>query len=62
MHIVCNLFLVSDALKRHVDSRCKVVQCRDREMEHTTALQQRKIGLFESQNKQIENIRSSVHK
>ena len=53
-------FSRSDALKRHVDSRCKVAQERNREMEHTIALQQQKIELLESQNKQIENIRSSV--
>ncbi len=54
------LFSRSDALKRHVDSRCKVAQERNREMEHTIELQQQKIELLESQNKQIENIRSSV--
>ena len=53
-------FTRSDALKRHVDSRCKVVQERNREMEQTIALQQQKIELLESQNKQIESIRSSV--
>ena len=53
-------FSRSDSLKRHVDSRCKVAQERNREMEHTIALQQQKIELLESQNKQIESIRSSI--
>tara|TARA_B100000035_G_scaffold145958_1_gene124324 strand:- start:23760 stop:24743 length:984 start_codon:yes stop_codon:yes gene_type:complete len=53
-------FSRSDALKRHVDGRCKVVQQRNKDMENTIALQQQKIELLESQNKQIENIRSSV--
>ena len=53
-------FSRSDALKRHVENRCKVVQQRNREMEQTIALQQQKIELLESQNKQIESIRSSV--
>ena len=53
-------FTRSDALKRHVENRCKVVQERNREMEQTIALQQQKIELLESQNKQIDNVRSSV--
>ena len=53
-------FTRSDALKRHVDGRCKIVQQRNKDMENTIALQQQKIELLESQNKQIESIRSSV--
>jgi hypothetical protein len=53
-------FSRSDALKRHVENRCKVIQQLNREMEQTIALQQQKIELLESQNKQIESIRSSV--